>query len=70
VGSVFLVRRQSVHVVAEQDAMHGGHGHSELMKPLQVVSDSAGAKVIILAQIENLANDIGRDRCRRPMRAR
>src|SRR5262245_60381981 len=40
--------------------MHGRAGHGDLMEPPQIVGDPAGAEVILLPQIEDLADDFGR----------
>jgi hypothetical protein len=36
------------------------------MEPPQIIADPAGAEVILLAEIQDLADDL---RCRRPRRA-
>src|SRR5688572_7015925 len=45
--------------------MHRRAGHGDLMEPSEVVGDPAGAKVILLPQIHDLADDV---RGRRPWR--
>jgi hypothetical protein len=55
---MFLVCGQAIHPVPLQNAMHRGTGDQDLMKPMQVRGDSSGTEVILLPQIENLANHV------------
>ena len=68
VAPVLLIRRQPVHAVLAQNAMHGRAGDRQAVKPLQVVGNLARAEVIVLAEVEDLADDVGRRRPRRSMR--
>ncbi len=43
--------------------MHRRAGHGNLMETAHVVGDLAGSEVIVLAQIENLADDVGGVAC-------
>jgi hypothetical protein len=58
IGPMFLVCGQAIHPVPLQNAMHRGTGDQDLMKPMQVRGDSFGTEVILLPQIENLANHV------------
>ena len=51
-----------------ENAVHEGAGHGHLMKAPQIVRNPAGPEVIRLAQIEDLAHDVTRNRARRAMR--
>jgi len=58
VGLMFLVRREPWHPVALQDAMDRRTRDRDGVKPLQIVRDLAGSKVIVLPQVQNLADDV------------
>jgi len=64
VGTILLVRRQPMQLVATQNAMDRGHRDRPLVEALEVVGDSPRAKVILLPQIQNLADDVLRRRSR------
>jgi hypothetical protein len=55
---VLLIRRQARHPVPRQDAMHRRDGDRDLMKALQICRDPAGAEVIVLAAVEDLADHV------------
>jgi hypothetical protein len=67
VGTVLLIRWQSIHPMLDEQTMHRVAGDRELMKPLEIVSDLARAEVILLPQVQNLADHVGRRGARRPM---
>src|SRR6185436_2158003 len=51
-----------------QDAVHRGARDGDLVEPTEVGRDSARAEVIVLAQVEDLADHIARRRAWRPVR--
>src|SRR5690606_13494926 len=65
---VLLIRREAMHSVPAQDAVHRGARDANLVEPLQVRRDAAWPEVIVLAQIQDLADDLPRGGARRPMR--
>src|SRR5262249_39579832 len=56
--AVLLARGQPVHPVAPEDAVHrrGRDGHAVVA--LQVVGNPAGAEVVVLAEVEDLADHL------------
>lgn len=46
--SMLLIRGEPVQLVALQDAVDGGPGNRDLVEPLEVVRDLAGAEVVLL----------------------
>jgi hypothetical protein len=70
---VLLICGEARHAVPRQDAMHRRHRDLDAMEPMQVRRDPAGAEVIVLAQIEDFADDVTRcgprrtPRCPRPI---
>ena len=68
VGAMFLIRRQPVHPVAEQNAVYRRHGQNDVVKPLEVVPDPPRAEVVVLAQVERLTDDVLRKRPGRAQR--
>ena len=60
VPPVLLVGRQPVHAVTAQDAMHGGAGHRHAVKPLQIIGNLARAEVVVLPEVEDLADHLHR----------
>ena len=64
VPPVLLIRRQPVHAVPAQNAMHGGTRHREAVKPLQIIGNLARAEVVVLPEVEDLAHDLWRRRPR------
>jgi hypothetical protein len=68
---VLLIRWQPRHPVPRQDAMPRRDGDLDLMKAQHVRRDPAGAEVIVLAEIHDLADHIARRRAgRAPRRSR
>ena len=65
---MLLIGRQPVHPVLAQNAMHGRRGDRQLVKALQVVGDLARAEVVVLPQVQNLADDLRRRGSWRPVR--
>jgi len=65
---ILLIRRQPVQPVPHEDAMHGRHGHGQVMKALQIVGGLAWAEMVGLTQVQDLAHDLARCRSRRSMR--
>ncbi len=51
---MLLVRRQPVHPMTLQDAVHGGARNRYLMEPLQIRRNPGRAEVIVLAQVRIL----------------
>jgi hypothetical protein len=67
---VLLIRGQPRHPMPRQDAMHRRDGDRDLMKALQVRRDPAGAEMIVLAEVEDLADHVaGRRAGRAPWRS-
>ena len=56
VGSMFLTCGQSTQAIALQDSVNRGSGDFYLMISMQVGSDSRRTKVVVLPQVENLAD--------------
>ena len=69
VRPILLVRWKPVYPVTQEDAMHRRHGQRLLVKSAQVVRDLTGAKVIVLPQIQSLADDLARRGRGRPIRS-
>jgi hypothetical protein len=65
---VLLIRGKPRHAVSRQDAVHRGAGDRDPMEAMQVRRDSAWSEVIVLAQIENLADHLPRRGSRRSLR--
>jgi hypothetical protein len=65
---VLLIRREPRHTVPRQDAVHGGGRDDYPMEATQIRRDPAGAEVIVLTQVEDLADDLARGGSRRPLR--
>jgi hypothetical protein len=63
-GPTLLVGWQAVYPVADQDAVHRGAGDAYAVKATQIVGDLSGPEVIVLAQIQNLGNNLA-GRCPR-----
>src|SRR5687768_17863727 len=57
--SMFLVRRQSTQPVLAEQPMHRRAGDGDLMESPQIIRDPAGAEVILLPQIQDLADHFG-----------
>ena len=68
VPPVFLIGRQPVHAVPAQNAMHRGTRDRQAVKPLQVIGNLARAEVVVLPEVEDLADDLCRRRPRRAVR--
>ena len=66
-GSMFLIGRQPVQLVPMQNPMDGGPRNGELVKALQVVGDFARPEVVLLPQIQDLADDVWRCGPRAPV---
>ena len=58
VRPMLLVGRQPAHAVFAENTMHRGGRHRQLMKPLQVVRNLARTEVVMLPEIQNLADDL------------
>jgi hypothetical protein len=58
VGAMLLIRRQPRHPASRQDAVDRRAGDRHLMKSLQVGRDPAGSEVIVLPEIDDLADDV------------
>jgi hypothetical protein len=65
---VLLIRRQPVHSMPTQDAVHRRTSHCDLVESLQIICDLAGTEVIRLPQVQNFAHDGGWRRLRRSVR--
>ena len=68
VRSVLLIRREPRHAVPRQDAVHRGYRDRDLVEARQVRGDATCSEVVVLPQIEDLADDLTRRRARRAMR--
>src|SRR4029450_13426770 len=55
---MFLIGGEAIYPVSSQNPMDRGGGDRNAVKSLQVVCYFAGAEMIVLAQIQDLANDI------------
>jgi hypothetical protein len=55
---MLLIRLQPIHPVSHEDAMHGGDCDRELVETVQIRGDATGTKVVVLTQIQDLA-DLG-----------
>jgi hypothetical protein len=60
--AMLLIRRQPLQAASCQDAVDRRAGDRHLVESLQVVRDPTGAEVIVLAQIQNLADHLVRGR--------
>jgi hypothetical protein len=65
---MLLICGEPRHAVARQDAMHRRGRDLDPMEPVPVRRDPASAEVIVLAQIENFADDVARCGSRRMLR--
>ena len=59
-GAMLLAGGQPVHPMPEQDAVDGRHGQRLLMESSEVVRDLARTEMVVLPQIQNLANNLAR----------
>jgi hypothetical protein len=57
---VLLIRWEPRYAVPRQDAVHRGDRDRDLMEARQVCRDAAGPEVIVLPQVEDLADDLTR----------
>ena len=64
-----LIGRQSVHSIADQDAVHRGAGHVDVVESMQIAADPAGAKAVALPQIQDLRDNCPRG-CARKVKRR
>jgi hypothetical protein len=64
---MFLIGRKPIHPVPPQDAMHRGARDHNLMESLQVRGDPGRPEVIMLAQMEDLADHLARRGSRRSL---
>ena len=55
---MLLIRWQSIHALPLQDAVHRGARDLEAMKPVQIRGDPGRSEVRMLAQVEDLADDL------------
>jgi hypothetical protein len=58
VSAMLLIRGEPVYTVPHQDAMHGRQRHDDAVKAPQVIRDSPWAEVMVLAQVQDLADDV------------
>src|SRR5262245_20339713 len=63
-----LIRWEPRHAVPRQDPMHRGDCNGDAVEPVQIRRDPPCSEVIVLAQVEDLADDLARGRSRRPLR--
>src|SRR5437762_3624522 len=68
VGWMLLIGRQPIHPMPAENPMHRGRGDRDAVKTLQVVGDLAWAKMVVLAQVQDLADDLPRRRLGRAVR--
>src|SRR4030095_14151564 len=66
-GLMLLIGRKPIHPVPPQDAMYRGTGDHNLMESVQVRGDPGRPEVIVLAQIEDLADHLARRGSRRSL---
>jgi hypothetical protein len=59
---MFLIGREPAQAMLAEEAMDGRGDDGDLMEPPEIVGDAAGAEVIVLAQIQDLADDLRRGR--------
>jgi len=57
-----------MHPMSLENAMYGGHSDLDAMEPMQIRRDPAWSEVIVLAQVENLADHLACRRSRRSLR--
>src|SRR5262245_16612284 len=55
---VLLIRREPRHAMPRQDAVYRGTCDGNLMEAMQVRGDPARSEMIVLAQVENFADDL------------
>ena len=65
---MLLIGRKPIHPVPLQGAMHSGARDHNLMESVQVRCDPGRPEVIVLAQIEDLADHLARRGSRRSLR--
>src|SRR5579862_5350998 len=65
---MLLIGRQSIQAALAQYAVHGRRGHGHAMKALQVVRNLARTEVVVLPEVQHLADDLRRGRARCPTR--
>src|SRR5688572_17877513 len=65
---MLLVGRQPAHPMLAEQAVHRGWRDRDLVKALQIVSDLARPEMIVLPQVQNLADHLPRGGVRRPVR--
>jgi hypothetical protein len=65
---MFLIGGQAMHPVSLEDSMCRGARDRKAMEPVQVRRDSRGSKVIALAQIQDLVDNVPRCGSRRALR--
>jgi hypothetical protein len=68
VPPILLIRRQPVHAVLAQNAVHGRTSHRQAVKAIQIIGNLSWAELVVLSQIQNLADDVGRSGPGRVMR--
>jgi hypothetical protein len=66
---MLLIRRQPIHPMPAQNAMHGRTRDHDLVEPFQVIRDLPRPKVVHLPQIQDLTDNSRIGGARRPMRA-
>ena len=69
-GACSAASRQPVHVEAFEDPPHPRRADRDVVVALQVHRDLARPEVIVLAQVDDLADDLGLGRVRRVQRRR
>ena len=65
---MLLIRGQPIHPMPLQNAMHRGHGDCHLMEPFEVGGDPTGSEVVVLTQVEDLADHLAWRGSRRSLR--
>lgn len=55
-----LIRRQPRHPVSRHDPMHGGGRDRDLMQALEIGRDAPRAKMVLLPEVQDFADDLGR----------
>ncbi len=65
---MFLIGREPAQAMLAEEAVDGRAGDRHLMEPSEIIGDPAGTEVILLAQIQDLADDLRRGRARASLR--
>jgi hypothetical protein len=67
-GLMLLIGRESIQTMPLQDAMYRGTSDLDAMEPVQIRGNAGRPEVVVLAQIQDLADDLPRRRAGRALR--